>query len=69
MEGTELPERPLLEQTTLECAKENPIDIGTMVQENELRSDRVSRLRIVAVISRFAVLATQNGIVSTTLAK
>ena len=57
-EGRELPERPLLEQTTLECAKENPSDLGTKVPENEPRSDRVSRLGIVAVISRFAVLWT-----------
>ena len=55
-EGRELPERPLLEQTTLECAKENPSDLGTKVPENEPRTDRVSRLGIVAVISRFAVL-------------
>ena len=58
-EGRELPARPLLEQTTLECAKENPSDLGTMVPENEPRSDRVSRLGIVAVISRFAVLWTK----------
>ena len=57
-EGRELPARPLLEQTTLECAKENPSDLGTMVPENEPRSDRESRLGIVAVISRFAVLWT-----------
>ena len=57
-EGRELPERPLLEQATLECAKENPSDLGTKVPENEPRSDRVSRLGIVAVISRFAVLWT-----------
>ena len=57
-EGRELPERPLLEQMTLECAKENPSDLGTKVPENEPRSDQVSRLGIVAVISRFAVLWT-----------
>ena len=38
------PERLLLEQTTLECAKENPIDLGTKIPESEARSDRVSRL-------------------------
>ena len=43
---------------TLECAKENPSDLGTKVPENEPRSDQVSRLGIVAVISRFAVLWT-----------
>ena len=57
-EGRELPERPLLEQMTLECAKENPSDLGTKVPENEPRSYQVSRLGIVAVISRFAVLWT-----------
>ena len=57
-EGRELPERPLLEQTTLECAKENPSDLGTKVPENEPRSDQVSRLGIVAVTSRFALLLT-----------
>ena len=41
------------EQTTLECAKENP---ERSWHEGEPRSDRVSRLGIVAVISRFAVL-------------
>ena len=55
-EGRELPEKPLLEQMTLECAKQNPSDLGTKVPENEPRSDQVSRLGIVAVISRFAVL-------------
>ena len=53
-----LPERPLLEQTSLECAKENPSDLGIKFPENEPRSDRVSRLGIVAVIIRFAVLWT-----------
>ena len=57
-EGRELPEGPLLEQTTLECAKENPSDLGTKVPENEPRSDQVSRLGVVAVFSRFAVLWT-----------
>ena len=57
-EGRELPERPLLEQTTLECARENPSDLGTKVPENEPRTDPVSRLGIVAVISPFAVLWT-----------
>ena len=57
-EGRELPKRPLLEQMTLECAKENPSDLGTKVPENQPRSDQVSRLGIVAVISRFAVLLT-----------
>ena len=57
-EGRELPERPLLEQKTLECAKENPSDLGTKVPENEPKSDHVSRLGIVAAISRFAVLWT-----------
>ena len=52
----ELPERPLLEQTTLECANQNPSDLCTKVPENEPRSDRVSRLGTVAVTSRFAVL-------------
>ena len=56
VEGRELPEKPLLEQMTLECAKQNPSDLGTKVPENEPRSDQVSRLGIVAVISRFAVL-------------
>ena len=41
-EGTELPERPLLERMTLECAKENPSDLGTKVPKNEPRSDQVS---------------------------
>ena len=41
---------------TLECAKENPSDLGTKIPESEARSDRVSRLGIVAVTSRFAVL-------------
>ena len=54
-EGRELPERPLLEQMTLECAKENPSDLGPKVPENGPRSDQVSRFGIVAVISRFAV--------------
>ena len=57
-EGKELPERPLLEQTTLECAMENPSDLGTKVPENEPKSDQVSRLGIVAAIRRFAVLWT-----------
>ena len=57
-EGKELPERPLPEQMTFECAKENPSDLGTKVPENEPRSDQVRRLGIVAVISRFAVLLT-----------
>ena len=48
----------MLEQTTLECAKENPSDLGTKVPENEPKSDQVSRLGIVAAISRFAVLWT-----------
>ena len=39
--GEELPERLLLEQTTLECAKENPSDLGTNIPESEARSDRV----------------------------
>ena len=42
--GRELPERLLLEQTTLECAKENPSDLGTKIPDSEARSDRVSRL-------------------------
>ena len=53
--GRELPERVLLEQTTLECAKENPSDLGTKIPESEARSDRVSRLGTVTVTSRFAV--------------
>ena len=57
-EGRELPEGLLLEQTTLECAKENLSDLGRKVPENEPRSDRVSRLGIVAVISRVAALWT-----------
>ena len=52
-EGRELPERPLLEQTTIECAREKSSDLGT---KNDPRSDIVSKLGIVAVISRFAVL-------------
>ena len=44
-ERREIPGRPLLEQTTLECAKENPSDLG----------DRVCRLEAVAVTKRFAV--------------
>ena len=55
-QGRELPERLLLEQTTLECAKEDPIDLGRKIPESEARSDRVSRLGIDAVTSRFAVL-------------
>ena len=55
-EGRELPEMLLLEQTTLECAKENPSGLGTKIPESEARSDRVSRLEAVAVNSRFAVL-------------
>ena len=31
--GREHPERLLLEQTTLECAKENPSDLGTKIPE------------------------------------
>ena len=54
-QGRELPERLSLEQTTLECAEENPSDLGTKVPESEARSDRVSRLEVVAVTSRFAV--------------
>ena len=54
--GRELPERLLLKRTTLECAKENPSDLGTKIPESEARSDRVSRLEAVAVTSRFAVL-------------
>ena len=57
-EGRELPERPLLEQTTLECAKENPSGLGTKVPENEPKSDQVSRLGIVAAIGRIVVLWT-----------
>ena len=57
-EGRELPEQPLLEQTTLESSKENSSDLGTKVPENEPKSDQVSRLGIVAAISRFAVLWT-----------
>ena len=49
--GKEPSERPLLEQTTLECAKENPSDLGTKVPEREARSDRASRLGIVTVTS------------------
>ena len=37
-QGRELPERLLLEQTTLECAKENPSDLGTKIPESEARS-------------------------------
>ena len=55
------PESLLLEQTTLEYAKENPSDLGTMVPENEARFDRVSRLEAVAVISGFAVLWMTRG--------
>ena len=54
--GREPRERLLLEQTTLECAKENPSDLGTRIPESEARSDRVSRLGTVAVNSRCAVL-------------
>ena len=54
--GRELPEWLLLEQTTLECARENPSDLGTKIPESEARSDRVSRLGIVTGTSRFAVL-------------
>ena len=54
--GRELPERLLLGQTTLECAKENPSDLGTKIPQSDARSDRVSRLEAVAVTSRFAVL-------------
>ena len=50
--GRELPERLLQEQTTLECAKEKPSDLGTKMPESEARSDRVSRLGIVTVTSR-----------------
>ena len=50
--GRELPEKLLLEQTTLECAS----DLSTKVPENEARSDPVSRLEAVAMISPFAVL-------------
>ena len=46
----------MLEQTTLECAKMNPSDLGTRILESEARSDRVSRLGIVAVTSRCTVL-------------
>ena len=42
----------MLEQTTLECVKENPSDLGTKIPESEARSDRVSRLGIVTVTSR-----------------
>ena len=70
-EGRELPERPLLEQTTLECAKENPSDLGTKVPESEARSDRVSRLgncsrdqSICCVVDDTSI----NGIVLATLA-
>ena len=55
-QGRELPERLLLEQATLECAKENPSDLGTKIPKSEARSNRVSRLEAVAVTSRFAVL-------------
>ena len=55
--GRELPERLLLEQTTLECAKKNPSDLGTKIPESEARSDRVSRLEIVTLTSRFPVLS------------
>ena len=51
--GRELPERLLLEQMTLECAKENPNDLGTKTPQSEARSDRMSRLGIVSVTSRF----------------
>ena len=53
--GRERPKKLLQEQTTLECATENPSDHGTKIPENEARSDRVSRQGIVAVISRFSV--------------
>ena len=51
--GRELPERLLLEQMTLECAKEKPSDLGTKTPQSEARSDRMSRLGIVSVTSRF----------------
>ena len=54
--GRELPERLLLEQTALECVKENPSDLGTRIPGSEARSDRVSRLGVVSMTSRFAVL-------------
>ena len=54
--GRELPERLLLEQTTLEGAKENPSDLDTRIPESEARSDQVNKLGIVTVTSRFAVL-------------
>ena len=54
--GRELSERLLLEQTTLECAKENPSDLATRIPESEAISDRVSRLGIVTVTSRLSVL-------------
>ena len=49
-------ERLLLERTTLERAKENPSDLGTKIPGSEARSDRLNRLGVVAVTSRFAVL-------------
>ena len=37
--GREPSERLSLEQTTLECAKEKPSDLGTRIPESEARSD------------------------------
>ena len=54
--GRELPEKLLQEQTTLEYAKGNSSDHSTKIPESEARSDRVSKLGIVTVTSRFAVL-------------
>ena len=50
------PAVPVMEPTTLECAKENPRYLGTRIPESESRSDRVSRFGIVSVACRFAVL-------------
>ena len=61
-EGESFPRGRLLEQMTLECAKENPSDLGTKVLKNEPRSEQESRHGIVAVISRFAVLWTTSKI-------
>ena len=58
-EGRELPERPFVAGTDdARVCEGEPEYFGTKVPENEPRSDRVSRLGIVAVISRFAVLWT-----------
>ena len=54
LRGRESPETVPQEQTTNESAKESPSYLDTRVLEREVMQSRVSKLGVVAVISRFA---------------